>query len=185
MSKLYWIGAASVVTLTAAAFALPGAKPSKMDSDGNGLVSKAEAMAAADSKFANMDANTDGKIDAADREAKMKAHFTEMDADKNGSISEAEMMAAHKNRMEDRAEKHAARGHDGGPDHGLGMAMMKNADANGDMAVTQAEFRAAAEARFAKSDTNKDGSLSADEHKAARKAMRAQRDDLPPPPPKP
>jgi EF hand/EF-hand domain pair len=197
MRKLYWIGAASAVTLTAAAFALPGAKPSKMDSDGNGLVSKAEAMSAADAKFAKMDANADGTINAADREAKVKAHFKEMDSDNNGAISEAEMMAAHQSRLEDRAEKHAARGHDGehmgrhsgghhggrhgGPDGGFSMAMMKNADANGDLAVTQAEFRTAAEARFTKADTNKDGALSADEQKAARKVMRAQRDALPPP----
>lgn len=201
MRKLYLTGAAAVVTLTAAAFALPSAKPSKMDADGNGVVTKAEAMTAADTMFAKMDVNNDGAINVADREAKIKEHFQEMDADKNGSISEAEFLAAHKERMEDRmADRSEMRderdgdgprhgrhggGRHGGPDSpggGHGMAMLQNADANKDMAVTKAEMRAAAEARFAKADTNKDGSLSADEQKAARKAMRDQRGDLPPPP---
>ena len=197
MRKTYLIGAASVLTLTAAAFAMPGAMPSKMDLDGNGSVSKTEAMTIADTHFAKMDENKDGTINAADREAKMKAHFQEMDADKNGSINEAEFIAAHKDRMDDRAEKHAARGErgedghrggrhgrggHGGPGGGFGMAMVKAADSNKDMAITKAEFRTAAEARFAKADTNKDGSLSADEQKAARKAMRDQRLAAPPPP---
>lgn len=194
MRKLYWIGAASVVTLTAAAFALPSAKPSKMDADGNGLVSKTEAMAAADVLFTKMDENKDGMINAADREAKVKARFQEMDADKNGAISESEMIAAHNERMDDRAEMRAERGKDGhrggrhgggrhgGAGGGFGMGMMKAADVNNDLAVTKAEFQTAAAARFAKADTNKDGSLSADEQKAARKAMREQRDALPPPP---
>lgn len=200
MRKTYLIGAASVLTLTAAAFAMPGAKLSKMDLDGNGSISKAEAMTVADNHFAKMDDNKDGTINAADREAKMKAHFQEMDSDKNGSINEAEFIAAHKDRMADRAEKHAVRGErgergegghrggrhgrggHGGPGGGFGMAMVKAADSNNDMAITKAEFRTAAEARFAKADTNKDGSLSADEQKAARNAMRDQRLAAPPPP---
>jgi hypothetical protein len=64
------------------------------------------------------------------------------------------------------------------------MAMMANADSNGDKAITKAEFRAAAEARFAKADTNNDGKISSEEHQAARKAMKGKwRDTAPPPPP--
>jgi EF hand len=197
MRYLPLIGAASVVALGAAAFALPGAPPSKMDADGNGVVSKAEALTAADTMFAKMDENGDGTLNAADREAKVKAHFQEMDADKNGAINEAEFVTAHNARMEDRQamrddrgpESERRRGHHGGGKHGGGkggghaMAMMKAADTNNDMAVTKAEFRTAAEARFAKADANNDGSLSADEQKAARNAMRGPRGDMPPPPP--
>jgi EF hand len=46
--------------------------------------------------------------------------------------------------------------------------MMARADTNGDKAVSQAEFRAAAEARFTKADANNDGTISADERKAGR-----------------
>jgi Ca2+-binding EF-hand superfamily protein len=191
MRILPLIGAASLVAAGAAAFALQGAPHSKMDADGNGVVSKAEAMTAADAMFAKMDENGDGTLSVADREAKMKAHFMEMDADKNGSINEAEFVAAHKERMEDRQAKRAERGVDGeghrggkrGHHGGHGMAMMKAADTNNDMAVSKAEFRTAAEARFTKADADKDGSLSAAEQKAARKAMRGPRGDMPPPPP--
>jgi EF hand len=193
MRKLILIGAVSALSLTVAAFALPGGKASKMDTDGNGAVSKVEAMAAADAKFAKMDANSDGTLNAADREAKIKAHFQEMDADKNGAISEAEFITAHKDRMEDRADKRAESGADGnrggprgrrhGGRDGDGMGMMKGADVNNDFAVSKAEFRTAAEARFVKADTDNDGALSADEQKAGRMGKRGHRGDMPPPPP--
>ena len=189
MRKIILIVAASAITLAAAAYALPMSKPSKMDLNGNGVVSKIEAMTAANAMFTKMDANNDGTIDAADREAKVKLRFQQMDADKNGSITEAEMIAAHDDRIEGRAERRAARGRDGhrGGHYGRGhqgghdgisgraMGLMKTADANKDLAVTKAEFRTAAEARFTKSDTNKDGSLSSAEMEAARAAMRALR----------
>ena len=60
-----------------------------------------------------------------------------------------------------------------------GMKMLALADTNGDKAVTQAEFRKAAEARFAKADTDNDGTISA----AERKSMRKDRWDRRPPPP--
>ena len=181
MRKLLLIGTVSALSLTAAAFALPGDKPTKMDTNGNGAVSKTEAMAAADARFAKMDANSDGILNAADREAKIKVHFQEMDADKNGAISESEFVTAHKDRMENRADKRAERGADGhrGGRHGGGGMGMKGADANNDMAVTKAEFRTAAEARFTKADTNNDGAISADEQKAVRKGMRGRHGVMP------
>jgi EF hand len=189
MRKFILIGATSAIVLAAAAYALPMSKPSKMDLNGNGVVTKIEAMTAADAMFTKMDANNDGTINAADREAKVKLRFQAMDADKSGSISEAEMIASHDERMDDRAEGRGGRGPDGhhGGRHGRGhkggrdgmgghaMGLINAADVNKDLAVTKAEFRAAAEARFAKSDTNKDGSLSSAEVEAARTAMRALR----------
>lgn len=193
MRKIILIGAASAVALAATAYALPVSKPSKMDLNGNGVVTKIEAMTAADAMFAKMDANNDGTINATDREAKVKLRFQAMDADKNGSITEAEMIASHDDRMDDRAERRGGHGPDGhhGGRHGRGhksghgemgghgMGLMKTADANKDLAVTKAEFRAAAEARFTKSDANKDGSLSSAEVEAARTAMRALRASAP------
>ncbi|WP_353205993.1 hypothetical protein [Sphingorhabdus sp.] len=47
--------------------------------------------------------------------------------------------------------------------------MMARADINGDKAVSQAEFRAAIDARFSKADANQDDSISIEERQAARK----------------
>ncbi|MBK9433151.1 MAG: EF-hand domain-containing protein [Sphingomonadales bacterium] len=198
------IGAGALTIAAVAAFAAPGAMgPGKADTNGDGAVSKAEMLAKADEHFAKMDVNKDGTLNATDKEAKVKAHFAEMDTDNNGSINEAEFVAAHQKRMEMRSGPdgagregmgpegmgrggkgmgHHGRGHKGrGGDH---MAMMAKADSNGDKAISQAEFRAAAEARFAKADANNDGKISTEEHQAARKAMKGKwRDAAPPPSP--
>ncbi len=139
---------------------------------------KTEAMAKADAMFTKMDVNNDGTLNQADKAAKLKEHFAEMDADKNGAINEAEFITAHEARAEKREDRREMRGDRKGPDdhdghrmggHGKGgMKMLAMADANGDKAVTKAEFRTAAEARFTKADTNNDGSISADERKAQR-----------------
>lgn len=151
-------------------------------------VTKADAMAKADAKFAKMDANNDGALNQADRAARVKQQFAKMDADNNGSVSEAEFMAAREARiekrgarMEKREERRAMRGEHKGKGHrmgrgkGGGMKMLARADANGDKSVTQAEFRAAAEARFTKTDSNNDGTVTADERKAQHAARRGDR----------
>ena len=68
----------------------------KLDADGDGKVSRAEA--AADPSFAQrldtLDANKDGAIDRVDRELRGKQHrdawFAKADADKDGKLSRAE-----------------------------------------------------------------------------------------------
>lgn len=151
---------------------------------------KTEAMAKADAMFAKMDVNNDGTLNQADRAAKIKARFSEMDADKNGSINEAEFVTAHEARMAKRDERREMRGERKGPGgqgghrmggrgKGGGMKMLAMADSNGDKAVTKSEFRSAAEARFAKADTNNDGSISADERKAQRKGKWGGRPAMP------
>ena len=200
MKKTTLFSGLLAVSLTSAAlYAAPGMKA---DANGDKAVTKTEALAAADARFAKMDVNADGKLDAADKTAKVKQHFAEMDADKNGSINEAEFVAAHEARMakrEDRREMHMGQagadgmerggrgGHKGrhGGKHGGGMKMLAMADTNGDKAVTKAEFRTAAEARFAKADTNADGTISADERKAGRKGNWGQRPAMPAPAPAP
>lgn len=158
------------VTSAAALYAAPG----KADQDGNQIITKAEAIAAGDARFDKMDATKDGILDEADQTAMMAQRFAKMDTDKNGSISQTEFMAGHEaraDRREDRSAKRMEHGKMGahGGRRGGGMAMMVRADTNGDKAVSQAEFRAAVEARFTKADTNGDGSISADERKARRK----------------
>lgn len=175
MNRTKIFTAVIAASLTSAAlYAAPGAM---RDADGNGAVTKAEALAAADARFAKMDANADGVLNEADKAAKVAKRFAAMDADKNGALSEAEFVAAHEARAdkrEDRREKRMSRGKAEGKmgrhggRHGGGMKMMARADTNGDKAISQAEFRAAAEARFAKADANNDGTISADERKSSR-----------------
>jgi hypothetical protein len=53
--------------------------------------------------------------------------------------------------------------------------MLRMADANGDKSVSQAEFTAAADKRFAAMDANADGSVTAEERQAVRSERRAAR----------
>jgi EF hand len=167
-----------VLALSMASAALYAAPGMRADANGDKAVTRAEAIAAADASFAKMDANNDGAINETDKTAKLKDRFAKLDADKNGSVSEAEFLAAREARVEkreDRREKRMGRAGAGGKmalHHGRrggGMKMMAMADTNGDKSVSNAEFRAAAEARFAKADTNGDGTISAEERNTQRK----------------
>lgn len=159
------------------AAALYAAPDGRADQDGNRIVTKAEAMAAADAVFTKMDANGDGTLNDGDKAAMLAKRFAAIDTDKNGAISQAEFMAAHEMRGERRMSRREKRmehrkmskrhEHEGG--RGGRMDIMARADSNGDKAISQPEFRAAAEARFAKADTNKDGRITPDERKAGRK----------------
>ncbi len=185
----------TLLTLGAAMIAVPVlAAPgggAKGDTDGNGVLTRAESQAHATQMFAKMDANRDGKLDAADRAAKraeMQAkRFASLDADGNGSISKAEWDQHGADRAAKRAERgekraeagegkrhHGMRGGHGkrGGHHGM---MMGKADTDGDRAVSQAEFQTAALARFDAADANKDGQVTAEERQAQRGAWRARR----------
>lgn len=178
--------------LAAPVLAAPGAglKP-----DDNATLTRADAQAKATQLFAKLDANKDGKLDASDRAAKraeMQAKaFERLDANKDGSISKAEWdqhaadrAAKRSERGDKRAEagkrgdgpRHAMRGHRGGPGGPHGM-MLGRADANGDKAITQAEFQTAALARFDAADANKDGQVTPDERAAQRAAWKAKADE--------
>ena len=178
---------AGLLGMTAASATLYAAPGNKADANGDNIVTKAEAVAAADARFAKMDVNSDGVLNQADKAAKVKSHFANMDADKNGSISEAEFVAAHEARAEKREDRREKRMGRGGPDGAMGhrggrhgrMKMLGMADTNGDKAVSQSEFRAIAEARFAKVDANNDGTISAQERKAQRGKRRNNGADAP------
>lgn len=157
----------------------------KADSDGNGVLTRAEAQTGAGTRFARMDVNKDGKIDQADRQLRREAMKTRMfdrlDADHNGQLTKAEFTAASSGH--DRGGRMAAnesgeaRGQHHGGGHGrrggmMGMDRMADADGNG--AITQAEFQTAALKRFDTMDTNKDGQVTQAERQAARAQMKAQ-----------
>jgi Ca2+-binding EF-hand superfamily protein len=140
--------------------------------------------------FDRLDANHDGKLDQADRDARQKARFDRLDTNHDGQVSYAEFTAARAQFAQARkdrvAKAEAHRGAHGqaaehrmtmrGGFRGRGgpMAMMRIADADKDGTITKAEFVNAALQRFARLDANHDGTVTADEAKAARDNMRQQ-----------
>lgn len=105
----------------------------RIDTNGDGLISKAENRAAAEARFARMDANGDGTISA----------------DERGKGMGKWKRGGRRGAMDESAPGDKARG-------------MK-ADANGDGVITRAEFDAENAARFARMDVNKDGKIDASE----------------------
>lgn len=168
---------------------------SKMDANGDGVITRAESQAAAEALFTRLDVNKDGKLDKADREAHMAEMktkmFAKLDANGDGSISRTEFMAAgpmgHHGGPDgppppgddmagmDHGKpggKRGGRGH-GGKHGGMGMMMMaKMADTNNDGAVSKAEFMAAAAKHFDEADANKDGKITKEERRAMHQKMR-------------
>ncbi|MBB4857320.1 hypothetical protein HNO88_000627 [Novosphingobium chloroacetimidivorans] len=187
------------IGLSAAALALAGGAANAAqtqgarwgDADGNGVLTRAEAQTQAATRFAKLDQNKDGKLDKADRqlarEARKTRMFERLDANKDGQITKAEFTA---DRGPAKAgPRMAADGPDGAKSWGKGrgghrwggrgghrggMMMGKMADANGDGAVTQAEFAAATLKRFDTIDANKDGQVTQAERQAAREQMKAK-----------
>jgi Ca2+-binding EF-hand superfamily protein len=170
----------SVVALAMAgtAFAAPGQGGQARwgDADKNGTLTRAEAQTHATEMFARMDANKDGKLDTADREARRTAMFDKIDTNKDGQVSREEFSAKRPD-GERRGDGRHRMGHRGGGKGwgGHGGGMMRMADANKDNAISQAEFTAAAQQRFDRTDANKDGQVTKEERQAARTAMREQR----------
>ena len=201
---LLTLGAALIAVPVLAA---PGGDRNMGDANKDGVLTRAEAEAHAKAMFVKLDVNKDGKLDQADRAArhaeKRAQMFDRLDVNKDGSISKAEWDQADAARQAKRAEwkakrgeragapgngaeRHAMRGHHGGKrgghgGHGGPGGWMK-ADANGDKAISQAEFVAGALARFDRMDANKDGKVTAEERQAMRQAMRDKRGAPPAPP---
>ena len=161
-------GAAIALVAGGIAIAQPG--PPRGD------MTRADVETRTATAFARMDANNDGVLNETDREARRDAMFDRMDTDSNGTISREEFASArdkmHGMRGEGRhggEHRMGGRGH-GGP--GMMQHMAKQADTNGDGAISQAEFTAAALARFDMADANNDGTVTSAERKAAREQMR-------------
>ncbi len=140
--------------------------------------------------LARVDTNGDGLISKAEHRAMVEARFARMDADKDGSVEAGE---GRKGMGKAKWKRGGDRRGPGGPGGPGGPAMaMKKADTNGDGAISRAEFDAQSAERFAKLDTNKDGKIDATEMQAQRdkardamKKMRERRGNTPPPPPSP
>jgi hypothetical protein len=117
----------------------------KFDADGNGAVTLAEARAGAATMFAGADADKDGRVTADE----MRAFHGKEGGHHRGS---------HGGRY--------APGHDGRPGGPLHF------DADGDGAVSLAEAQSGIERHFGEIDSNRDGSLTAQEVRAAHEAHR-------------
>lgn len=155
----------------------------KLDADGNGVITRAEAQAGAATLFARLDANKDGKLDQSDRallREKMKARmFERLDQDNNGEITKSEFMIGKGHGHGERGHGQDKPGHADTMGFGAGdlMRMVKQADTNGDGAISQAEFTTAVMARFDAMDTNRDGQVTQAERQAYRAQMKARMHD--------
>jgi Ca2+-binding EF-hand superfamily protein len=109
----------------------------RIDTNGDGMISKAENRAAAEARFARMDANGDGTIGADERG---KRRWKRGEGRRGGDATQGGP----------------------GPMAGGKRHSMK-ADANSDGVITRAEFDASNAARFAAMDINKDGKIDASE----------------------
>lgn len=134
---------------------------SKLDTDKDGRISRAEA--AADEKFASrfdaLDLNKDGFVDRADHEARSKQRraewFAAADTDKDGKLSRAEFDTADSKRRAEFGQRLQARGAE------RFAAMDSNKD--GKLSRDEAKGSPRLAERFDQLDTDKDGFLSKEE----------------------
>ena len=184
----------------------------RADTNGDGMISRAEYMAQAEARFARMEQKGDSehKISHDDFMAKAAARFAKLDANGDGQISPDEMKAAMERMHEGggMGGRHGPGammpppppGADGPPMGGRhghhGAGMMERLDTNHDGKISRDEMRASVDKHFDKLDTNHDGFIDQAELDAARAKMkdrmgkmRMHRDmppgDTPPPPPPP
>ncbi len=161
--KAMLIGGAAILALAVPAIA-------QMAKTDRPAQTRAEAEAKVRSHFAMIDPDKDGYVTAQDmsamRGAAMGKIFERMDTDKNGAISRAEFDTARSVGHRGMGGEHGMRmGHGGG-------RMMMMADADKDGRVSQAEAVTGALAMFDRADTDKNGTLTPEERRAARQAMR-------------
>lgn len=163
-----------------------------MDSNGDGVVTKAEFDAGREAMRKKM---------AAKRDEHRAEMFAMLDKNHDGSLSKDEYMAPppHDGMMDHGPDGHDMPpppggpdgDHDGGPMHGHHRMMMMHmggmhmgdkwfdrADANHDGKLTLAEASAGPLAMFDRADTNHDGTISPDEHKAAMEKMHDMMKDM-------
>ena len=188
-------------TITLAAMQERGERMSaRMDVNGDGVLDQADRAARQADRFAKLDADGDGEVSRAEIEAAREAHaeqrrerraarltarqdtgradrFATLDTDGSGGLSQDEWTAAQAKRGDRSGAETRARPERRTAMRGRMMArgMMCDADADGNRAVTRAEFDAALQQRFARMDRDGDGTVTAAERKAARDAMREAR----------
>jgi Ca2+-binding EF-hand superfamily protein len=158
---------AASMCLLAAPFALAGDKGDKfqkMDTDGDGRVSRTEHAAGARQMFQVCDADGDGVMTAAELKSHgKKGHKS--DKSKRHSSDGMSQQDEKRRHADDHGERH---------DKGDMSASEKiqHIDTDGDGRVTAAEHNAGTEQMFAKMDANSDGFLTEDEMKAGHKTMK-------------
>lgn len=167
----------------------------RLDTAGNGYVTKDEFLAAAQDRFARMDSNGDGKLTSDELAAPHGAHggkparadgrradfahkhFDKLDTNHDGVVSKDEFLAAAAAKFAqlDTAGdgKVTAAEIETSPktqDRAVRGAerLVRHMDTNGDGVVSQDEYVAAAKTRFARLDRNGDGYIDADEARSAR-----------------
>lgn len=134
----------------------------KIDADKDGFVTKAEADSAKDAMRVRIES----------RFAERKAgRFDQLDANKDGAISRQEFESAHSGQRH--WGNHAMRGHGMRHMAGIGGHMFEMADLNKDSRVSLQEATQAALQHFDATDTNRDGTITPDEMRAAHAKMRA------------
>jgi hypothetical protein len=168
MKKFVIAAALGASMLAGAAYAAPqdSAAPRRanpmamMDADKDGVITRAEALAAADRQFNRMDQNKDGKLEA-----------SEMRRPHHRGRGGAERAAPTAPTATDGTATADKRMHHRG---GKGGRMLERVDTNKDGAISREEFRAAAAARFERMDANRDGRIDAAEQSAMRERMKAR-----------
>lgn len=190
MMKASLFAAAATLLLAGTASAQDGRGGMRLDRDGDKRISLVEMQAAQAERFTRLDADQDGQLTSEERKAGRQAlhaerqaarfnrrdadrdgglslaeapkaigpHFAHVDADRNNRLSAEELQAA-------RTMMRAARGPK------AVKADRVRVDANGDGAVSRAEFEAHLRVRFARMDADRDGFIT----RAERKAVRQQR----------
>lgn len=131
----------------------------RIDTNGDGVISREENRAGAEAAFARMDTNGNGTIDADERRGPQA---------RAGQREQGKKMGRHGG---------------GGARQGGIAAMM--GDSNRDGTITRAEYDSQSAERFAMLDTNKDGQIDPAEIKARRDRMAARmphRGNTPPSP---
>jgi hypothetical protein len=134
----------------------------RADTDHDGIITRAEAMAEADARFAKLDTNGDGQVTPDEMQAMRQAMQARMAA----------------------AGRTPRAGRDGGERWG------QRRDADGNGVITKADAEARAMKRFDRMDANHDGRIDKTEvanlREMGRERHRGMHDgDTPPPPPPP
>ncbi|MFH1081372.1 MAG: hypothetical protein V1766_14145 [Pseudomonadota bacterium] len=148
---------------------------SKMDANGDGVLTVAEFGAYWKGRFQDIDADKDGKLMAAEFEAATRQTFGMMDADKDNVLVAQEYVAywcgpeaGAVKKAKGKAKKDIDANSDGkvGKDECVVffMARFNDMDANKDGKVTMDEFLTQMNKRFKEIDKNGDGFISVQEH---------------------
>lgn len=198
MKKFVFAGAAVAALLSTAAAAQDGQR-------GGEPLTRDAVASRVEAAFARLDVNRDNILTQdevraqaearrsqrgerreqrqADRGDRRADQFARLDANRDGSISRSEFESRPALDRQQRSERREARGERRGQRDGgggglfarLGGRQFQAADANGDGRLTRQEARRGALMLFDRVDTDRDGTISQEERRAAREAFGGQR----------